>query len=185
MRGTTLSLSEQAGSEAEGSEPAGSDHALVRQLRPTDLDALEALCALHAEYERAPWQEDPARTTRWRAQFFGERPRARGWIAVSGATALGFAVCTLEYSTWRAAEYLHLDCMFVTATHRRGGLGRQLFAAVTTFAASEGVDRVEWQTPQWNQVGVQFYTAIGATSSTKERFVFWLQPLESTEGRDR
>jgi GNAT superfamily N-acetyltransferase len=141
---------------------------IVRPARPDDLDEILALCAEHAAFEGASFQPDQARSALERA-LFGEEPRARCLVAEEDATVVGYATYALEFSTWGAGEYVHMDCLFVRERHRGSGLGGLLLRGVGEVARSLGC-RVEWQTPSWNEAAIRFYDRAGAASKPKIRY---------------
>jgi len=99
-----------------------------------------------------------------------ENEAVRFIVAADGEHLLGYAAVTFDWSVWRAQRYAHLDCLFVSQTHRGRGIGMQLFAGAKAVASSEGLDRMEWQTPLWNEDAVRFYVREGASFQTKARF---------------
>ncbi|NUK53169.1 GNAT family N-acetyltransferase [Streptomyces lunaelactis] len=143
---------------------------IVRPATPDDLPALAGLCAAHAAFEQAgPVPGDLA--DRLEPALF--RAPARVWclVADGGGKLLGYATYTLEFSTWLAAEYVHLDCLFVAERHRGGGWGRRLLDAVTAAATARGMTQVQWQTPDWNSDAIRFYDRTGAQSARKVRYL--------------
>ncbi|HQT54047.1 GNAT family N-acetyltransferase [Phenylobacterium sp.] len=102
--------------------------------------------------------------------LFGLPPRLLAWVAGDGADLLGYAAASHEYSAWRGREYLHMDCLFVSAAARNHGLGARLVDAVTGFATAQGLEEVQWQTPAWNLDAVRFYERLGAVGDQKVRF---------------
>jgi GNAT superfamily N-acetyltransferase len=141
---------------------------MIRAAREADLDALLVLCAEHAEYERASFDAEAARRNLGRF-LFGDSPRV--WcvvVEVDGAIA-GYATYSLEFSTWRATELVHMDCLFVRASHRNRGLGSQLMQTVIDAAHERGTS-LEWQTPSWNADAIRFYDRLGATRADKARY---------------
>jgi GNAT superfamily N-acetyltransferase len=58
----------------------------------------------------------------------------------SRASSSGYAACSLEFSTRRAEDYVHLDCLFIAEAHRGEGWGSALLAAVRHAAAERGAD---------------------------------------------
>jgi len=141
----------------------------MRNARESDLDGIVALCAEHAEYEHASFDPDAARQNLGRFLFAGQ-PRAWCIVAEVGGELAGYAAYSLEFSTWRAAEYLHMDCLFVRAAHRNGGLGRLLLDAIIEVATAHGCASIEWQTPAWNTDAIRFYDRLGAIGSPKVRY---------------
>lgn len=96
-------------------------------------------------------------------------------VADMGNALVGYAAVTFDFSLWRGRTYGHLDCLFVAASARGRGIGRQLFDAVAKLAQVEGVDHLEWQTPVWNREAIRFYLRTGALSAKKERFAIPLR----------
>jgi GNAT superfamily N-acetyltransferase len=141
----------------------------IRPATRTDLPAVAALCAAHAAFERAdPPPADLA--ARLAPKLFSTSPRA--WCAVADfhGSLVGYATCSLEFSTWYAAEYLHLDCLFVSAENRGQGWGQRLFAATSEIATRLGAAHLEWQTPAWNTEAARFYHRTGAVHQEKLRY---------------
>lgn len=63
-----------------------------------------------------------------------------------------------------------MDCLFLAADHRGGGLGALLVEAVVAEARRLGLEEVQWQTPAWNEGAVRFYHRLGARAREKLRF---------------
>ncbi|MFJ4091625.1 GNAT family N-acetyltransferase [Kitasatospora sp. NPDC089913] len=143
--------------------------AAVRPATVADLPAIARLCAAHAAFEKAgPVPADLA--SRLGPALFGPGPRARCLVVDRGGELVGYATWSREFATWQGAEYVHLDCLFVTEPHRGGGWGRALLEAVVEAAAAAGAAEVQWQTPDWNADAVRFYHRAGARGRPKVRF---------------
>lgn len=142
----------------------------IRRARLGDLDGVVGLCAEHARYERAEY-DAAGKAERLASALFGAAPRLHAWVAALDGALIGYATATAEFSTWRAAEYLHLDCLYVRDGQRGAGVGAALLGAVMQFAREHGYPQVQWQTPQWNGDAARFYRRQGATDQAKLRFV--------------
>ncbi|MGH8079654.1 MAG: GNAT family N-acetyltransferase, partial [Lysobacter sp.] len=132
------------------------------------------LCREHAVFERArigPGDE-PARTQRLRDALSGPSPRLQAWLALESGAVLGYAAASLEFSTWAAREFVHLDCLYLREAARNRGLGRRLLAQVLAFARRRGCAQVQWQTPRWNRGAIGFYRREGAVLRNKARFTY-------------
>lgn len=141
----------------------------VRPAVLADLPTVVRLCAAHATFERAePLPDDLA--ARLESVLFSAHPRAWCFVADHKGELVGYATCSLEFSTWQAADYLHLDCLFISEPHRGEGWGRMLLDAVKRTAAARGAAQVQWQTPDWNADAIRFYNRVGAQASSKVRF---------------
>ncbi|MEL6443239.1 MAG: GNAT family N-acetyltransferase [Bacteroidota bacterium] len=141
----------------------------LRPVRRADLDALVALCAEHAAYEGCVY--DPTgKAQRLGALLFGEAPGVYGFVVTQADRLIGFATWMPQLSTWDAAQYAHLDCLYLRPEARGRGLGRRLVACVVQAATAAGCIRMEWQTPTSNASAIRFYDHLGATSKAKRRF---------------
>jgi ribosomal protein S18 acetylase RimI-like enzyme len=141
----------------------------IRAAQPEDLEAVVALCAEHAAFERASFSSEGKTEMIGRALFHAP-PRAWCLVAECGIEIVGYAVCSREFSTWMAGEYLHMDCLYVSAKHRGSGLGSRVMTEVTTLARELDCSHIEWQTPARNSDAVRFYDRLGAVSNPKLRY---------------
>jgi GNAT superfamily N-acetyltransferase len=143
----------------------------LRDAEPRDLPEVVRLCRAHALYERAD-PPAPGQARRLAALLFGPRPRLRCLVVADGERLVGYATWSLECSTWRAAEYAHLDCLYLEQELRGRGLGRALLERVAAGAAELGATYLEWQTPAWNAGAIRFYERLGAAGRDKKRFTW-------------
>jgi len=143
----------------------------IRRARAADLEQILGLCAEHAAFEGAAFAPGHARWPLSRL-LFGRRPRLRCLVAETGGRLAGYATYAAEVSTWRAASYLHMDCLFVREAFRNAGLGRRLLERVAAAARAQGCRIVEWQTPSWNADAIRFYERAGAKGSPKVRYAW-------------
>ncbi|MDA5633005.1 MULTISPECIES: GNAT family N-acetyltransferase [Rhizobium/Agrobacterium group] len=134
---------------------------------PSDTSALYRLIKEHAAFEKSVASLTEIDLGLLQCQH----EAIRFLVAAEGQTLLGYAALTFDWSVWRAQRYAHLDCLFVSELNRGGGIGRRLFAAAKILAMQEGVDRMEWQTPVWNEQAVRFYRREGADYQNKSRFI--------------
>ncbi|MFF0472743.1 GNAT family N-acetyltransferase [Streptomyces sp. NPDC004284] len=143
----------------------------VRPARPDDLPRVVELIAEHAAYEKAATPA-PGLADRLAGLLFGPEPsRLRCLVAaLPDGTLAGYATCAPELSTWDGAEYLHMDCLYLTEASRGHGLGPLLIAALRTEARALGLPELQWQTPEWNDRAIAFYDRLGATSRRKRRY---------------
>ncbi len=142
---------------------------VIRRAEPRDLEALLELCREHAEFERAGLELD-GKDLRLSDALFSAAPRLHAWVVSRGSELMGYATASLEYSTWAASEYLHMDCLFMRAAARGTGLGAALLGEVLAFARQQGLVEVQWQTPDWNEDACRFYRRQGGIDQGKRRF---------------
>jgi GNAT superfamily N-acetyltransferase len=127
------------------------------------------LCREHASYERLEYHEC-GQHLRLAQALFGEPALVHGWIAEVANEPIGYMTATVDYATWDARPFVHMDCLFLREAFRRGGIGKRLIAALLDFARERRCVLIQWQTPIDNDVGISFYERIGAYSLDKKRF---------------
>ncbi|MET9708459.1 GNAT family N-acetyltransferase [Streptomyces griseus] len=119
---------------------------VIRPAIAADLPEIARLCAAHVAFERAePTPVDLA--TRLKPVLFSARPRAWCLVVDHGGELIGYATCSLEFSTWQATDYVHLDCLFVTEPYRGEDWGHALLNAAKNAATPRGAAHMQWQTP--------------------------------------
>jgi len=134
---------------------------VIRAARPGDEALLLELIGELAEYEHL---SDLMRATPELIgeALFGERPAAEALIAeVDGETA-GYALFFATFSTFLAIQGVWLEDLFVRPSHRGGGVGAALLAAVAARTRERGGERLEWSALDWNELALGFYRRIGA-----------------------
>jgi len=141
----------------------------IRRVRREDLPALVELIRDHARYERAGELRADLGEALGRSLFAGS-PRLKMLVAARRDERVGYASWSLEASTWQAAEYAHLDCLYLREDERGRGTGRLLLRAVEAEARAAGTGELQWQTPAWNQDAIRFYRRHGAQEAAKARF---------------
>jgi L-amino acid N-acyltransferase YncA len=140
----------------------------VRAVQSSDVNSIVELCAEHAEYEKTTYISEGKAELLHVALF--EQKNLYAWVVESEKSLVGYATATLEFSTWDAAYFLHMDCLYLKAGARGQGLGEQLLREVAKLAKEKSCVNVQWQTPDWNLGAMNFYNRLGATSKNKVRF---------------
>ena len=153
---------------------------VVRDAEPGDLPAIARLCRAHALYEGAD-PPLPKQAERLARLLFTTPPRLWCLVAADGEELVGYATWSLECSTWRAAEFAHLDCLYLEEAIRSRGLGRLLLERVAARAAEVGATHLEWQTPAWNAGAIRFYERLGAAGRDKKRFTWNWPPTSARQ----
>jgi GNAT superfamily N-acetyltransferase len=138
----------------------------LRAALPHDAADLFRLIQDHAAFE----QSAASLTLRDLENILAEAAPARLIVADDAGVLLGYAAITFDWSLWRAHRFGHLDCLFVAQAARGRGIGKRLLDEAVRHARSEGVDRLEWQTPTWNEDAIRFYVREGAHCASKMRF---------------
>jgi GNAT superfamily N-acetyltransferase len=142
---------------------------LIRAAQPSDVDDVVRLCAEHAAYEQAQFSPE-GKAESLRSAAFASVPRLWCFVAEADNSIVAYATCTRDFSTWRAADYLHMDCLFIDPRYRNAGVGTEMMGGIAQRAGALGCATLEWQTPAWNASAARFYARLGACASTKLRF---------------
>jgi len=141
----------------------------IRFANNNDLPQIIELCKEHAEYERAEYEQK--NKAELLSEFiFGQNPSLKCLIVEQDNSIIGYATFMKQFSTWDADFYIYLDCLFLKENIRGQGLGSSLMEKVKEYAKNKNCKIIQWQTPDFNQKAIDFYTKIGGVSKTKERF---------------
>ena len=139
----------------------------IREPAPADAPRLHRLIRDHAAFER----NAASLTLAELEGLLAAEPRPIRFLVAERADDLaGYAAVTFDWSIWHARRYAHLDCLFVDEAHRGQGIGQSLLSGAKAIAAAAGVDRMVWQTPDWNENARRFYIREGAESAAKWSF---------------
>jgi GNAT superfamily N-acetyltransferase len=144
----------------------------IRAAVPADVPELLQLFREHAAYEQAEYN-DNGQKGRLYSALFGENPKLECLVVESEGHLLGYASFMMQFSTWDAADYLHLDCLFLREQARNLGIGQELMQHIRSVAISRNCSLIQWQTPDFNHDAIRFYKRLGAVAKAKQRF-FWI-----------
>jgi GNAT superfamily N-acetyltransferase len=150
---------------------------VTRLAQREDIKELIAMCREHALYEKATFDSTDI-GARLEEALFGSK-RLHAWVADAQSELIAYSTATVDFATWGAREYLHMDCLFVREHWRGHGVGALLLNDVLSFARQYGYIEVQWQTPAWNVAAARFYCRNGALSAEKLRFTLRTDPPES------
>ncbi len=145
------------------------DRAVIRKAQLKDMDQLIQLCQEHAEYERSEYNPK-GKFVKLTALIFSDQAPVNCVVAESEGQLIGYVTFMKQFSTWDAAYYVYMDCLFLRETARGQGIGKELMRSVVRFARDEYCSQVQWHTPDFNHRAIKFYRDYGAISKTKERF---------------
>ena len=141
----------------------------IRPANAEDLPELLELIREHALYEKSA-TPDHGLAARLHRLMFAASPRLHVLVASLGGELVGYASWSLEVETWHAAEYAHMDCLFLRDSARGFGIGENLMRAVARHALAAGALEVQWQTPAWNEGAIRFYRRLSTEPLPKLRF---------------
>ena len=147
---------------------------LIRRCIPSDLEKLMMLIEKHAEFERAAFTSE-GKQERLRLALFGDDSPLNCLVAEAEGQVIGYATYTFDYSTWNAAWFIYLDCLYLEDNYRSYGIGQALMDKVRNAGEARGCVNMQWQTPDFNERAIKFYKRIGGVGKNKVRFTLSLQ----------
>jgi ribosomal protein S18 acetylase RimI-like enzyme len=142
---------------------------MIRMVTREDISSLIKLCALHAEYEQCEYISE-GKEIALSSALFSSSPQLYCYVVEIDGEIIGYLSYMRQYSTWDAAEYLYMDCLFLKTEFRGNGYGEQLIQELKNEGKKQGISLIQWQTPDFNSRAIKFYKRIGAFSKAKERF---------------
>ena len=99
--------------------------------------------------------------------FVGMERRARettdpdGSVEMEGERAVAYAMFYETYSSFAAKPRLWLEDMYVTPSHRKGGIGKALMREVAKEAVKRGCSKATWVVLDWNVEAQKMYDKLG------------------------
>jgi GNAT superfamily N-acetyltransferase len=142
----------------------------IRPIQTDDIDELLVMMQEHADYEQAAFSPE-GKKERLIPALFSNPPKLYCWLVEMEQGLAGFVSYTFDYSTWDAADFLYMDCLFLREYARGYGIGKVILERLKAIAAANQCINIQWQTPVSNVRGIHFYRKNGAEASEKARFV--------------
>lgn len=142
---------------------------IIRDCNTNDLTKLVDLCQKHAEYEKVAFTSE-GKEDKLKLALFADNPKLYCLIVELNAAIIGYATYTFDYSTWDAADFMHMDCLFLEDSARGFGIGEAIIEKLKQIAIDKNCSNIQWQTPTFNTRAIKFYNRIGANGKDKVRF---------------
>jgi len=141
----------------------------IRNCERSDLPKLVVLCQKHAEFEKADYSPE-GKEEKLREALFSEKPKLYCLVVVTKETIIGYVSYTFDFSTWDAAPFIYMDCLFLEEKARSFGIGEILIDKLKQIGTEKNCINIQWQTPQFNERAIKFYNRIGGKAKDKVRF---------------
>jgi GNAT superfamily N-acetyltransferase len=113
-----------------------------------------------AEYEKLLHEVEATEADIDRAHF-GLSPRCHCDIALWNGTPVGFALWVYNFSTFKGKTGIYLEDLLVDPSMRGRGVGGALLEHLAQRCVTEGLPRLQWWVPDWNEPSIEFYKSIG------------------------
>ena len=141
----------------------------IRNCEPQDLPKLVILCQKHAEFEKADFSPE-GKEEGLKKALFNENPKLYCLVVSTDKDIVGYVSYTFDYSTWDAATFMYMDCLFLEEEARSFGIGEVLIEKLKQIGIEKDCINIQWQTPQFNERAIKFYHRIGGKGKDKVRF---------------
>ena len=141
----------------------------IRNCEIADVPKLVVLCQKHAEFEKADYSLD-GKEEGLKKALFNKQPKLYCLVVATKETIIGYVSYTFDFSTWDAAPFMYMDCLFLEEEARSFGIGEILIDTLKKIGREKKCINLQWQTPQFNERAIKFYHRIGGTGKDKVRF---------------
>ena len=102
---------------------------------------------------------------------FGERPAFEAILAFDRQTPVGLVLYFEEFSTWRCSPGIYIQDLYVDASMRGHGLGKQLINAAIEHGRTKQATYLRLSVDAGNLSGLGFYTAMGFEHKHEEKML--------------
>ncbi|MDU7200718.1 GNAT family N-acetyltransferase [Phytobacter diazotrophicus] len=133
----------------------------IRQVRPTDANAIYDMIYELAVYEKAP-EEVVTTPDEIKATLFGADSKTEALICEIDGNVAGYAVFFTSYSTWLGRNGIYMEDLYISPDYRGAGAGKALLKYIAQCAVQRKCGRLEWSVLDWNKPAIDFYLSIGA-----------------------
>jgi len=140
----------------------------IRKAVPDDLAGVIELLREFAEFEDLT---DRVEITEEKlaAAVFGPRSFVHCLVASDGRKLAAYALLHPIFSSFRGQKGMFLEDIFITADHRRGGLGERMLREAAKLAHGLDCERLDFMVLDWNASAIKFYEKHGAIRDEQER----------------
>lgn len=145
----------------------------IRNCEIADLPKLVVLCQKHAEFEKADFSPE-GKEEKLKEAIFSKNPKLFCLVVAAKETIVGYVSYTFDFSTWDAATFMYMDCLFLEEEARSFGIGEVLIEKLKEIATENNCINIQWQTPEFNTRAIKFYNRIDAKGKDKVRFTLSL-----------
>jgi ribosomal protein S18 acetylase RimI-like enzyme len=146
------------------------DQVTIRPAKAGDVDAVARLWDALVEHHRALDADLPSATEHGAMRYARrlldhlDDPAARLLVAVRGGEIVGYVlgvVVDLAPEMFAQEPSGFLADIYVSAAHRRAGVGRALVEGLMDWFREKGLRYFEWHTAARNTAGIDFWRAMG------------------------
>ena len=147
---------------------------MIREAVLQDEPELFRMMRLLAEQEPGKIQfDEPAARATFR-RFLSLPAFGRIWLLCEGNTSVGYIVLTIGFSFEFHGHDAFIDELYIDASHRRHGFGRQAVAYLEEKAREMGVNAVHLEVDRGNDPAFELYRRVGYEDHDRFLMTKWL-----------
>ena len=143
----------------------------IRKATPADAQILLELIVAHAEYEKETFPTEGKLEALKRCLASDPQP-FECILVESDGEVRGYCNYLVQYDSWACAPHMLLDALYLKPELRGQGVGMEIMNLVRDAAKAADCKTVRWQTPVFNEMGINFYKKLNPISGTKMFFTW-------------
>jgi ribosomal protein S18 acetylase RimI-like enzyme len=131
----------------------------IRPARASDVERLLPLVKAYYAFDRIAYDAETLRGAL--TQLLKDNSLGRVWIIDTGRSLAGYAVLAYSYDLEFGGREAIITDLFVSARHRRQGLGARLLSTIIAFCRREALYEIELHVTRENRGAMAFYKSFG------------------------
>lgn len=131
----------------------------IRKATPSDASSIHSLIYKLAQFER---MESSFTLTVQRLEEILRNQRMEAFIAVNDTRVVGVALYYIVFTTFKGADVLKLEDLYIEEDQRHQGIAQQLMQALAQEAELKGYDALSWSCLTWNTPALMLYHRLDA-----------------------
>lgn len=143
----------------------------IRKATPADAQVLLDLIVAHADYEQEEFSTEGKLEVLKKCLESNPQP-FESILVESDGEVRGYCNFMVQYDSWALAPHLLLDALYLKPEMRGQGIGMEIMNLLREEARKAGCKTVRWQTPVFNEMGINFYKKLNTLSGTKMFFTW-------------
>ncbi len=165
-------MSEKSYSKSEGHNVVSEKTHHIRKATAADASVLLELFIAHADYEKEEFQTEGKLEALKRCLSSNPQPFECILVEHDGEVR-GYCNYLVQYDSWACAPHMLLDALYLKPELRGHGVGMEIMNIVKAAAKAAECKTVRWQTPVFNEMGINFYKKLNNTISGTKMFFTW------------
>lgn len=147
-----------------------------RNATADDAQVLLDLIVEHADYERETFSR-AGKVEALQKCLSANPPLFNCLLVEQDGKVGGYCNYFVQFDSWALTPHMLLDALYLRPELRGQGIGTEIMNMVKAEAQQSGCTSVRWQTPVFNEIGINFYKKLNTTSGSKMFFTWDVDPL--------